>query len=907
MGDLHVWYRTQDGPWIKVVTASLPTVSTVSTGSPTEHLCVQQVIADGRPLLEIRQRYSWDNDTLDWRLELENRSAFSVEIGGLGLILPFATDFVGKSGEETYTKRVISHRFISGHGSFLYWTRANGAGANLVMIPQGDTQLEYFDEECVAYMHSIAPAQAVKDGTWRQPLTSRVLAIGDSNKVATYQFKLRWAEDLEGIRQILCDEGSFDTEVSPGMVVPRDLAALVSFRTHHQVESLEAEHPDETMVEEYEIPGETRKYYRLRFSRLGENLLTVRYASGRMLRLEFFVTEPLETLVKKRAAFIVAQQQHRNPQLWYDGLFSLWDMRARALRGPDSLGGLAAFMVGGSDDPCTGKPVYLSEKNVVYPDSREIGALEYFVKHFVWGKHQRTDKETPYPYGIYGSDNWYLNRTTPTGMQGQPRDEAIERRLGGYRGTGLGQERMWRTFDYTHYFALYFNLYRIAKQNPELVHYLDAAGYLERAFRTAQAYFEVPYSIYMPGPPLWTHKGYSDWAYKQGNFHERYLIPLMAALRDEGRPDAAESLRREWEKKVKYMLYDDPYPYGSEMAFDRTAFESTHAVARYALENPLQPDENLWQDKNTGKWYSHPKVSPDDAADFMKRQIAANISIRGCIEPAYYYLGSATVGNDTLDYMSQMGGWSILDHALYARENASRYARLGYAALLSSWCLLNSGTAESNYGYWFPGPENDGAAGWNFKTSKFGETWMGMPTTRGAWFVDGEIDHGFLGAVAAACTVVIDDPIFRLIALGGEVQLFTDKMEILPRDGVRQRIYVRASHQRIDLHLDRDGFHPDSPVKIRTDCQGLEFALESRSTMPHQTTLSIQGLVPGRYYLMCAGDRREFDVESAAKPCTVTLAVDGAGTRVIRLHRLNQEASGRVATDTRTPAHVQEM
>lgn len=33
--------------------------------------------------------------------------------------------------------------------------------------------------------------------------------------------------------------------------------------------------------------------------------------------------------------------------------------------------------------------------------------------------------------------------------------------------------------------------------NPEMVSYLDADGYLERAYRTAMAYFEVPYNILM--------------------------------------------------------------------------------------------------------------------------------------------------------------------------------------------------------------------------------------------------------------------------------------------------------------------------------------------------------------------------------------------------------------------------
>ena len=65
------------------------------------------------------------------------------------------------------------------------------------------------------------------------------------------------------------------------------------------------------------------------------------------------------------------------------------------------------------------------------------------------------------------------------------------------------------------------------------------------------------------------------------------------------------------------------------MISDRTAFESTHAVARYAIEHPMQPDENLWYDKNLNRWYSHPEVHPDDARDFMKRQIDANLSMRG--------------------------------------------------------------------------------------------------------------------------------------------------------------------------------------------------------------------------------------------------------------------------------------
>jgi len=47
--------------------------------------------------------------------------------------------------------------------------------------------------------------------------------------------------------------------------------------------------------------------------------------------LEFFVTEPLETLIRKRASFIVNRQQVRDPAMW-DGVFAPFDMKNNALR-----------------------------------------------------------------------------------------------------------------------------------------------------------------------------------------------------------------------------------------------------------------------------------------------------------------------------------------------------------------------------------------------------------------------------------------------------------------------------------------------------------------------------------------------------------------------------------------------
>ena len=52
------------------------------------------------------------------------------------------------------------------------------------------------------------------------------------------------------------------------------------------------------------------------------------------------------------------------------------------------------------------------------------------------------------------------------------------------------------------------------------------------------------------------------------------------------------------------------------MFFDATAFESTHAIAKYAIDNDISPDDKLWQDPNSKEWYSHPEVNIEDINHF---------------------------------------------------------------------------------------------------------------------------------------------------------------------------------------------------------------------------------------------------------------------------------------------------
>ena len=95
----------------------------------------------------------------------------------------------------------------------------------------------------------------------------------------------------------------------------------------------------------------------------------------------------------------------------------------------------------------------------------------------------------------------------------------------------------------------------------------------------------------------------------------------------------------------------------------------------------------------------------------MDRQLASGLVVRGWLNPAYYTLGC----DPGVSYMAAMGGWGVLDYAINFAPRPFDWLGLGYASYLSSWCLMNTGRPETNYGFWYPGPENDGASGWQFQ------------------------------------------------------------------------------------------------------------------------------------------------------------------------------------------------
>ena len=806
-----VRYKILEGDWLEIFNGAR-TVAQNPDGSV--------VITDFQPGMpqKLEQRYYLTPKGLDLDITVESTMKWAFTIGDMAI--NFGTNRPGGGDpeyifEECYTQ----HQYISGNGSFIYYARPSGSPPYLMVLPKKGTGLEYFDGSGV-YMHSFLAGNSVESGTWRQDHTTvEVGPAGSENGKLTYGFSFRWAESYDEMRQILYEEGLFDIRVVPGMSVPNDLTAMFSLHTRNNIHSIVAEYPASTEIRYVGEKLPDHHVYEVKFNRLGENMLTIHYDDGQKTYLEFFSTEPVETLIKKRSEFIVDKQQHRDPSKWYNGLYSVYDMGNSILRSPDDTDGFDFWWgyVLTCDDPALSKAPYVAAKNVFFPVDREIESVEYYIENFVWDKLQRTDKDDPYPYGIYGVPNWKVARD-------------IDARAG-IRSRQLDRMQVWRTYDYPHIFMLYYHMYEIAAMYPGKVKYLDAAGYLERAFQTAKGFFLYPYEIW----------GDYYKPYEIGCYNELVIEDIVAALEKHGRQSDADWLRGEYEKKVKFFIYDNKYPFSSEYAFDRTAFESSHAFAKYGAMNLMKPDTNLWFDKNRKVWYSHPSVTTDDARKFMDRQLYAGLTVRGWLETTYFQLGA----DNGMSYMAKMGGWSILDYGKYFAEKPWDWLQLGYASYLSSWSLVNSGTADSDYGFWAPGIENDGAMGWAFISSKRGRAWIRKDYDRGAWMYDGEADLGNGAAIRIAETILTNDPLFGWMSYGGILTENRRDFAVIPRDGLRNRFSIITENLVLSVRLVRDGFMDNREIVADKGLRKVNFVLENRTADTHKTEMSIF-VNPGR-------------------------------------------------------------
>ena len=813
LGDVMLVYKVKDGVWMRTNTSynRFNPVREMKANAQTGTVSYKDVGMGN--FVEMTQTFRLDGEVLHWNIDIANNSKYPIEVGDLSITFPLQSGRGGSDRNSVFEKNYNRHSYVSGDASFLYFTRVNGEAPYFLLTVDPGTKLEFSDNSRL-FIHSGKTGRDDTRGTWRQEHTSGWLQPAGSGKdKLSFGFTLHISDTYQQMKEQIVASRSVNVEVAPGMTVPITQKAKFALNTLCSIESVVAEFPATTTIQYLEKKGANTHIYEVEFKKLGENLLTVHFDGGRKTYLEFYCCESPEIITKKRSSFLVNSQQHREPSKWYNGLFGVYDMVKGELLGPDNpqmFDDTRNYYIG-SDDPVLGKAPFLASKNAVFPNDKEIASLEYYLKHFVWGGMQRTDKETPYPYGVYGTPNWYINRDTVLRKH--------------YTAYSLDKLRLWRTFDYAHVAMLWWHMYQIAKFYPEKCTFMTADQYLEAAYRTAKAFYVYPVEL---------DGGYYE-PFKWGCYNELLTVDIIDELEARGLKAKAADLRAEWEKKAKWFIYDEPYPYSSEYVTDRTAFESSYFLAKYGVLNDMKPDTNLWFDPNANKWYSHPVVTKAAARDFMERQLYAALACRSTLETQWFKLG----GDNSFSYMARMGSSAILDYGYRFAEDPYEWLRLGYAGHIGPFGLVNTGTPETNYGFWFPGKDKDGALGQNFISSKVGRNWGGTDELRGPSRYCGEGDLGLCAITRTAVTMLVNDPIFGWTAFGGNLTEDTSRFSVYSDDGARIRFRIVNDNIRVGLELDRDNISGTQPVIVNKDLKSMELKLENGSGNKHTTRITV--------------------------------------------------------------------
>jgi hypothetical protein len=355
------------------------------------------------------------------------------------------------------------------------------------------------------------------------PNNSLTLPAGSSK---TYAFKFIAVANEQEMKEKIFSEGLIDVTVVPGMIVSTDMITKIALCTTKKINSVISQFPDKTTISFEKTTSTNHHIYQLKFSQLGQNNIVVNYGENEKTTLQFYIIEPLGTVIQRHSTFLVEKQQWNVPGTLQDKVFDDWLMEKKQKRG------VFNGYWGWGDDWGYVKGLFLAQKNVYNPVKSEIEAVDQYLGTAIWNKLMRSTQTT---YRIYDF------------LMPEPNATPI------YRG-----------YAYPHIYNTYFAMYQIAKLHSDIVKTIHPPStYLQRCYNILNAQYGQGVSY--------------NW--DTGVMGEQTTPEIIAALQAEGL--TTEANRVIDIMKTKYNTFkNNPYPFGSEYSYDNTGEEAIYTLAK---------------------------------------------------------------------------------------------------------------------------------------------------------------------------------------------------------------------------------------------------------------------------------------------------------------------------------------
>ena len=754
---------------------------------------------------DIVSTYRLDGNAIRWDFTVKNQSTDTMVIGELGLPMVLNTSiYMGspvtglnhrsvENQKYLNENRFLKHYLAAGHSSCYSVVRYGGKGRHLLFVPTGDTCIEAIGEEGeyghedtmltkgpLVYLYSKSAARKPNENGHRE----LVLGPGEEK---TFGFIFKSARDIADLKDTLYRLGKIDVKVIPGMVIPRDGEGRLLLRCVKPIHAIET---DEGLTVEPIGRYGGHHLYALRVGTEGELKMRIAYGDDEWTTLLFYGTPPLEELITARAEFITKHQQVLDPDDPCAFSFRSWDNDLGKLVDADMPDGLNSIEIGGSDDRNLAPPVFLSAKNSYYPKAEEVKALDVYIEKFLYGRLQ--DRET-----FTVKTSLFDNYDTYELLKGKPGFNSIANFLytddEGRETTWRRWDYVWRIYNYTHPYNIYYNMYRIAKYS-DIPTTRSSEEYLYFAYRTAMAsYLDSTYADHLRFRAYQRHT--------MGNMSESHaplgsfrLMHILAALEEEGMVEEERELREMLVKRSDHFVTEE-YPFSSEY---------------------LGPGAST----NHSPCYVLAKVVDDER---LKDTVVRMILTAKDWYPRWYSYGSLAhfVGN----YTTSLHAYPLLDR--YDEIGDEYLLRMGYASLFAHWCCVDSEGRGFNSREWRFNPVGRDHPGYNMYVNEARSLELGV---------------GLNSNLSQLSAALVFDEHFGLIGYGCRVSETDTAYSLEPWSGFGFRanvIPLKAKLETVNAKM--------ASVTVGKDRRSVAVQLEPPVPEITRGEVTVSGLTAGSY------------------------------------------------------------
>lgn len=477
-----------------------------------------------------------------WDIEIKNTGRRTIEIGELGFPLAFNNLYDGFGWSDDQLKklwqsRVYVHKSIGGGTSYVFAQRMTAENPGLLVFPGPGTGWEFSSHVAgtlhtphewegipIVYVHSKATIEREEWPSWFNEHTSLILEPGDS-RTFSMRFVPCDSDKHDGVALTLGLCGRPTVKLIPSAVAPIDVGIAVEV-TGVTPKRFFVSRETMTEVDTDENGG----FCFVKPSEPGSLIVSFQDGDGVMCHSHLMFTEPLQTLITKRADWITKHQVVNKPGSAMDKAIALTNIATEEQVLSDD-----EYLESSGLECSLADALFLAEKNSIYPDPAQIKALNEYVEVFLRGYVQN------------------------------PSNDAVASILVGGIPMYFG-----RPMSYPIVANLYHALSRVARVSQGLTH--QPKDYLLAASRTYEAMFTHGWRMYVRTVGV---LGFSQ------------AYDLLADLESEGLADEATSLRTKLTNKAQSLLALE-YPFAGETVMDTSGFEEVFSAAKF-----LDNDEHM--------------------------------------------------------------------------------------------------------------------------------------------------------------------------------------------------------------------------------------------------------------------------------------------------------------------------